>query len=113
MSKMLTAMAVAVAALTSLSFGGTPTAKTYRIDLPSPSKIGTHQLPAGPYRLVVDPESVRIVEVKTGNAIDVPAKVETAERKFDRTTFSSGTVDGATELRAIRLGGTRILIEFR
>ena len=106
-------MVAAVAVLGSSSFAGTPTAKTYKIDLPSPSKIGSHQLPAGSYRLSVDPESVRIVEVKTGNAIDVPAKVETAERKFDRTTFSGGIVDGATELRAIRLGGTKILIEFR
>ena len=113
MRKMLAMMVAAVAVLGSSSFAGTPKAKTYRIDLPSPSKIGSHQLPAGSYRLSVDPESVRIVEVKTGNAIDVPAKVETAERTFDRTMFSSGTVGGATELRSIRLGGTKILIEFR
>lgn len=110
MKKML---AILVAALASLSFAGTPNTKTYRINVAYPSKLGGNQLAPGDYTLAVDTASVRVVEAKTGRSFEVAAKVETAEKKFDGTAITTEKVDGTTEIREIRLGGSKIQIDFR
>jgi hypothetical protein len=113
MKKMLAALIVTLAALASLSFAGTPNTKTYKINLTSAAKLAGNQLAAGAYTLAVNTESVRIVEVKTGQSFEVAAKIETSEKKFDATAITSHKVDGAAEISEIRLGGTRIQVMFR
>ena len=110
MKKML---AVLVVALASLSFAGTPNTKTYKINLSYPSKVGINQLAPGEYKLAVDTAAVRMVELKTGKAIEIAAKVETAEDKFENTAITTEMVDGVAEIREIRLGGSNIHIDFR
>jgi hypothetical protein len=113
MTKMLTVLALALAVLASALAAGTPSIKTYRISLANPSKVGANQLAPGDYRLAVDTASVRVTELKTGKSVEVAAKVETGEKKFNHTAVTSQKVDGVDEIREIRLGGTKILIAFQ
>ena|ERR1035438_4335470 len=110
---MMKMLAVLVAALASLSFAGTPNAKTYKINLTYASRLANNQLAPGDYTLSLDTASVRIIEVKTGKSFEVAAKVETGEKKFEGTAITTRMVDGTAEIREIRLGGTRIQVDFR
>jgi len=104
--------AVLLALLASLCFADTPNDKMYKISLASPSTIGANQLAPGEYSLAVDAASVRVVEVKTGKTVEVPARVETAEKKFSSTAITSTKVDGIAQIREIRLGGSKFQIIF-
>jgi hypothetical protein len=90
--------------------------KSYGIELSS-AKIGTAELDAGEYTMLVhrdgDEPNVRLTEVKTGNAIDVPAKVESVGKKFAMTEVHSRDVNGAKQISEIRIGGTKLRIDFR
>lgn len=105
----VTALALAASAL----IAGTPSAKTYRFNLAVASSLAGNQLAAGDYTVAVDTASVRIVESRTGKAIEVPAKVDNVEKKFTATAVSTEKVNGVPEIRGIRLGGSKIQIEFR
>jgi|SRR5579862_9403043 hypothetical protein len=113
MKKMLTVLILALSALAGLSMADNPEAKTYKINLVKTSKIGDHQLAAGDYMLAVDTASVRVVEVRTGSAFEIAAKVESGEKKHERTAITTNLVDGVAEIRQIDLGGTKVRIDFR
>lgn len=88
--------------------------KGYRITL-SDGRIGTAQLDAGEYKMLVhrDEPKVQLMEIRTGNVIDVAAKVETVDSKFERTEVHSQKVDGENQITEIRIGGTKVRIDFR
>jgi curli biogenesis system outer membrane secretion channel CsgG len=113
MKKILAVVVAAVAMLASVSLAGTPTTKTYRMTLTYAAKLGANQLPSGEYKVAVNAESVRVTEMKTGNTIEVPAKIETAEKKFEANAITTQTVNGGIEIREIRLGGSTIQLNFR
>jgi hypothetical protein len=113
MKKMLTVLALALACLTSLVAADTPDLKTYPLILKSPSKILSNELATGQYKIAVDTASVRVVDERTGKAIEVAAKVETVEKKHEYTSISSERVDGVSQIREIRLGGSKVVISFR
>lgn len=110
-------MAIVLAATWTLAvsslMAGTAGGKTYRFNLAAASSLAGNQLAAGEYTVAVNTASVRIVESRTGKAIEVPAKVENAEKKFNSTAVSTEQINGASEVRGIRLGGSKIQIEFR
>ena len=86
--------------------------KSYRVTIANGTKVGQTELQAGEYRLIVDEPKVRFIEVKTGKAVELEAKIETGERKFDSTEVHTSKVDGASQLRQIRIGGTKTSIAF-
>ena len=74
--------------------------------------MGSNQLAPGDYTPAIDSASVRLVEA-TGKAYEVAAKIETGGKKFQVTAITSQKVNGTVETREIRLGGTKIQVDFR
>ncbi len=111
--KMCIVLALALAVFVSSLAAGTPSLKTYRIVLLNPSRVGGNELAPGDYKLAVGTESVRVTEMKSGKSVEVTAKVETGEKKFNQTAVTSQKLDGIDHIREIRLGGTKILIAFQ
>ena len=85
-------------------------AESYRLTLSQPSKLNGKQLKAGDYRLNVENSKVTIVNGK--ESVEVPAKVETADTKFENTAVRyTGTGDKVT-ITEIRVGGTKMKLLF-
>ncbi len=99
--------AVAVLALSTLT-AGSVSSKTYEINLSRPAKVGTTQLKAGRYRLVLEGTQATITEAgKSKAAVTVPVKVQESDKKFEDTriiTSKDGDVDKIDE---IDLGGSK------
>ena len=88
--------------------------KTYKVTLPNACRVGTVELAAGEYKLVVDAPKVRFIETRTGKETEVDAKIaDDAEDKFDNTEIHSSQADGTNQLIEIRIAGTRVKIAFR
>ncbi len=89
--------------------------KSYRLTLSTVSKIGGQELQPGEYKLLVDTQNpkVRFTEVKTGNEIELEAKVETVSEKIATTMIRSANGGEVRRIIEIRLGGskTRVLFE--
>jgi len=99
-----------------LAFGFLTTAasadESYRFALGTVSKIGNAELRPGDYKLVVGGPKVVITEIKTGNSIELQAKVESVDKKFDTTEIHSKQVDGVSQISEIRFGGSKTRIAF-
>lgn len=98
--------------LTVATYGDEP--KGYRVML-SDAKIGAAELKAGEYKMLVhrDEPKVSLVEARTGHAIDAVARVESVDKKFDRTEVYSQEMNGVRQISEIRIGGTKLRIDFR
>lgn len=70
------------------------------------------ELQPGEYKLVVDEPKVRFIELKTGKSLELDARVESGDRKFDSTKIHTQSVDGVSQSRQIRIGGTETRIAF-
>ena len=84
--------------------------KTYKISVASQSKIGGSELQPGEYKLVVDAPKVQFLKGK--DAVDVNAKVETADAKFEHTAITTKVVDGVRQIVEIRIGGSKTRLMF-
>ncbi|HXS95989.1 MAG TPA: hypothetical protein VN736_15395 [Candidatus Limnocylindrales bacterium] len=88
-----------------LSFAGTvPSNRTYTITIAQPTVVNGTQLKAGDYKLSMGQDKITLVLGKS--TVDVPAKFEANEKKFEDTALR--LVSGA--LVEIRLGGTKTKI---
>jgi hypothetical protein len=96
----------------SSAYGDEP--QGYRVTLPQ-ARIGRLDLYAGEYKLLVhrDEPRVQILEITTGTMVDLAGKVEDAESKFKRTEVHSQDIRGVRQIMEIRIGGTRIRLNFR
>ncbi len=113
MKRMWMVFALAMAALASADPGGTTAAKTYKVSLTKPSRIGTNDLAPGDYKLAVDVSAVRVVEMKTGKSFEAAAKVENGDKKFGSTSITTQKVDGVDLIKEIRIGGSKVQIAFQ
>ena len=86
--------------------------QSYRITLSSVSKIGNNEFKPGEYKLVVDAPKVRLTELNSGKAVELEAKVEDSDTKFDQTAIHSTRVDGVSKISEIRIGGSKTRIAF-
>lgn len=86
--------------------------ETYRITVPSTSKIGVAEFPAGEYKITVGSPKIALTELKTGKLIELEAKVESVEKKFPTTEIHSKKVDGVSQISEIRIGGSKTRITF-
>jgi hypothetical protein len=86
--------------------------KNYKINVPNQARIGQAEVQPGEYKIIVDAPKVQMVHVKSGKTIDVNAKIETAEAKFDNTAVASTNVDGVRRIVEIRIGGSKTKLSF-
>jgi hypothetical protein len=97
-------LAFIILALALATAGTVPAAHSYTITLAQAATVNGTPLAPGDYRLTVSPAKVTLSQGKLN--IDLQAKVETADKKFDDTAvrYVSG------KLAEIRLGGTKIRV---
>ena len=85
-------------------------AENYKVTLSQPTSVKGKQLKAGDYRLNVADTKCTIVSGK--ESVEVPVKVETADKKFETTAVRySGTGDKQS-ISEIRIGGTKTRLVF-
>jgi hypothetical protein len=96
-----------------LAFAGTVPApgSSYKISLVQPSVVNGTDLKAGEYKLTLGADKVTILVGKTN--VDVPAKFETVEKKFETTAIHYTVVNGKSTISEIRLGGTKTRVLFQ
>jgi predicted glycosyltransferase involved in capsule biosynthesis len=98
-----------VLAIFTLSYAS---AKTYDISLASAVKAGSAQLKAGAYKLTVDGNKVTFVDVKSKQSFTTDGKIENAPKSYDFTRLDTATEGGATVVKDIEVGGSKIKIDF-
>jgi hypothetical protein len=109
-------MCVLVLAMSGLiggaAYGDGP--KSYRVTL-SDTHVGAAALGAGDYQVLIHSDGVKVqlMEIKSGNVIDVAATVQVGDEKFRSTEVHSQNVDGVQQLTEIRIGGTKLRVDFR
>jgi hypothetical protein len=86
-------------------------AKSYNITLAEAYTVGTTQLSAGEYKLVVNGSTAQL-EDNRGN-VQANGTIENEKRTFDETAVVSNKAEGANQLRAIEIGGTRFQVDFK
>lgn len=98
-----------------ISFGilalGVASAATYKVQIFQPSVVQGNQLKPGEYRLNVQNDKV-VITGQQQKPIEVPVKVESADKKFDTTVVRYSIEDGQNRISEIRLGGTRTRLVF-
>lgn len=101
-----TILALAVAS------AGTPAFKggKYRINLVQPSVVNGTDLKAGEYLMTLGESKVTILNGK--QPVEVPAKIESVDKKFDHTAIRYTNQAGKTMISEIRLGGTKTKVVF-
>jgi hypothetical protein len=95
------------------ALGAAIAASGHNVTLTSSMWVGGTELKAGDYQVQV--ENGKAVFKSTKNkkdTVEVPAKMETANSKFQVTMLNSATSGGKDKLEAIEIGGTttRIVI---
>jgi hypothetical protein len=84
--------------------------KTYHITLNEKASVNGTQLQPGDYKVQVEGDKAILKIGKT--VIEVPAKVETADRKYDTTQLAIHSANSQATLTEIRIGGTTTRIVF-
>jgi len=104
MRKILFAFAtVALAAASAAS-------NTFHVNIDQPTWVGGTQLKPGDYKVEIEGDKA---VMKIGkNVIEVPAKIENADKKFDTTTTRVTTVNNRQSLKEIRVGGSTMRVLF-
>jgi len=113
MNKIMRCLAIlfAVAVFYGSARGDEP--KQYRITLDRVAKIGATEFQPGEYKLLVDAPKVRFTELKSGKEVEIEAKVEAEESKFEHTMIHSRMGDdGIRKISEIRIGGSKTKIVF-
>jgi hypothetical protein len=90
--------------LTMLSLSVAHAASRYSLTLSAPTKVGDTRLEAGVYKVEMKGETAVFTSGKT--TTEVPAALETTERKYAETALST---EGLA-LKEIQLGGTKTKI---
>lgn len=104
-------VAFAILALALATAGTVPgPGSSYKVTLLQPSVVKGNELKAGEYRLNLGVEKVTIVNGK--KSIEVPVKVELADKKFETTAIRYTEEGGKSSISEIRLGGTTTRLVF-
>ena len=101
-------------ALSVFALGVASAASGYHVTLSSPIWAGATELKPGEYQVQVENGKAVFKNTKDKkNTVEVPAKVETANSKFQGTALNSTKSGGKEKLEAIEIGGTttRIVME--
>jgi|HubBroStandDraft_2_1064218.scaffolds.fasta_scaffold142312_2 hypothetical protein len=96
-------LAVATFALTALA-----ASNTFHVTFDDAAWIGSTQVKAGDYKLQVEGDKATLKSGKT--VIEAPAKLETADHKFETTGV---VMDSKGKVQEIQIGGTKDRIVFQ
>jgi len=107
--KIKSVLLVAVLVIVTLSVAA---AKTYTVSVTTAVKAGSVQLKAGDYKLAVDGNKITFTEVKTNQSFTTDGKIENAAKSYENTKMETTTEGGATVVKDIELGGSKIKIDF-
>jgi hypothetical protein len=89
--------------------------KRYSVSL-AESRISGIDIAPGEYKVLIhrDEAKAEVMDTRTRAVIDgLTPKVEEAESKFNRTEVVFQIVDGVRQINEIRIGGTKIKVNFR
>ena len=104
-------LAFAILALALATAGTVPSSGgSYKITLLQPSVVNGNDLKAGEYRLNLGTDKVTMIIGK--QAVEVPVKIESVDKKFEVTAIRYTTVGGKSAISEIRLGGTKTRLVF-
>lgn len=84
--------------------------KTYHVTLNEPASVNGTQLQPGEYKLQLEGDKAILKIGKT--VVEAPAKVETADHKFDSTQVAIQSAGSKPTISEIRIGGTTTRIVF-
>ena len=85
-------------------------AASFHFTVNDPQWVAGKELKPGEYSIKVEGDKATIKAGK--NVIEVPAKVETANSKYDSTTLFTNSVNGKSVIGEIRIGGSKTKIVF-
>ena len=85
-------------------------AETYKVSFAEPSVVKGQTLKAGEYKLDVKDNSVVILDGK--KQLEVPVKVESAGKTFNRTRVLYNADKGKYTIQEIEIGGTKTKLTF-
>ena len=108
MKKILAVAALALATMTA----GTVSSKTYEINVTRPAKIGSAQLKAGRYRLLVQGSTATFTEVGKSQSVTATVKVEEGSQKFEDNRIITQKDGDAERITEIDLGGSKTKLGF-
>ncbi|HTT63506.1 MAG TPA: hypothetical protein VMG35_16740 [Bryobacteraceae bacterium] len=86
-------------------------AATYKVSFVEPSVVKGQELKPGEYQLNIKDNSV-VIERGKKQMVEVPAKVEQAPQKFNRTRVLYNENKGKFSIQEIELGGTTTKLTF-
>lgn len=103
-------LAFAVVALAVASAGTVAKSNSYKVTLLQPSVVKGTELQAGEYRLDIADSKITLSQGK--QTVELPAKVENVDKKFDNTAVRYVDQNGKPVISEIRLGGTKTKVVF-
>jgi hypothetical protein len=83
---------------------------SFHVNIEQPTWVGATELKPGDYK--IEMEGDKAVMKLGKNVIEVPAKVENADKKFDSTTVRVANLNNKNNLKEIRVGGTTMRVVF-
>ncbi len=99
---------IAIVVLAAVSLAS---AKTYTFTVADRTQAGETQLKPGEYHLKLAGSDVVLTD-NNGRRIDVTAKLEQSEEKFNATSVFMSRAEGTPRILAIELGGSRVRVVF-
>jgi hypothetical protein len=110
LQKFLAAFAILAVAVASAGTVPAP-GSSFRVTLSQPSVVQGAELKAGEYRVNLGAEKVTFIGGKT--AVEVLAKIETGNEKYNTTSVRFATDTGKAVISEIRIGGTSTRMIFK
>jgi hypothetical protein len=93
-----------------LALGLASAANIYHLTVADPTWIGGNELQPGDYKVDVEDNKAVIEQGKL--KIEVPATVQSNDRKYSNTSILTETVNGKKQLDEIQFGGTKTRLVF-
>lgn len=100
---------VTLAGLT-LAFAAFAASNTFHVTFDNDAWIGTSQVKAGSYKIQM--EGGKAILKSGKNVIEVPAKLENAQHRFQNNAVVINTVNNKQKVDEIQIGGTNERIVF-
>lgn len=96
--------------LFTLTLAAFAASNTFHVTFDSNAWIGATEVKAGEYKVTVEGDKATLKAGKT--VIEVPAKLETAERTFSMSGVVMKNINGKQQVEEIQIGGTKTHIVF-
>lgn len=87
--------------------------KSYSLRLTTAAAIGAHEFTPGDYKVLMHSHDAKVViSDNKGNDVELEAKVQAVDRKFEYTSTRVATVDGVRRILEIRFAGSKAALLF-